>query len=147
MISLIEYTIHLSTGETVEISEIDPKALDGFWDETLETEATELLEWCAKVSRRDMEDAKIGYDNTLKQKLRSPIESLLRLNNPVCSSIESCSMAKRTDCTLRNMKRGIGKFPICFDWGYGRNFSSKLTELSHVVIHSWRMNRFVIFVE
>ncbi len=142
MIQFNEYKLRLSTGETLEVSElvlsiqtITPEALREF---------EKIRHLCTELSHDEMEEAKIGYDRVLLKKLRSSsIGCLLKNPQPVCGLIRSCSMANPSLCTTKNVGKKIGKFPNCWTWPSEEPLSSELTD---TIIHAWQVGKTVIIV-
>lgn len=144
-----EYTLYLSTGETLEISEIDLSIIQAS-DQILSL-CHPIISQCTFVTREELEQAKGQYDSPFKAKLRSfPPGCLTKNRNPVCSQIDSCIMADKKKCTTKNISKTGGNFPRC--WTFQLDEVDSLVkfqaiELADVVIHCWREGRLVIIVQ
>jgi len=143
-----EYVLHLSTGETIQVSELDLSILGA--SPAILAHFAPLQALCTQLTRSQLEEAKGGYDEALKSKLRSPpVGCLIKNPAPVCSLIASCSMANKKECTTKNVTKRGGKFPDCWTvetgklQGFERAWAA---ELSDVVIHAWRAGRHVFVV-
>ena len=142
MISLNEYSLKLSTGEEILVSELvlsvlraTPEAMREF---------ARIRHLCAEVTPEEMEEAKIGYDRALLKKLRAGPAGCLQKNVlHVCGLVATCSMVKPSECTTRFLKKGKGKFPSCWTWASEEPMSS---EVCDAVVHAWREGRHVIVV-
>ncbi len=140
----IEYSLVLSTGETIEIAEID---LDFVLDksENVMSGAAPILALCGHVTRAIMEESKSGYDANLKLLLRDPWRAMMKLSDPVCSEIKSCAMANEKECTTRYNNGKKGKFPICFSYNPNQiSYGAKM--LCDTIIQLWRRGLYVVIV-
>jgi hypothetical protein len=146
-----EYPIRLSTGETIQIAEIDAfrspalanlhvlKVLDG------------LLKHCSSMSRKIVEEAKGGYDTNFKALLRAqPMGCMIKSNSPICLRINDCSMASKPVCTLHNCLPSKTPLPICWEFSPPpiANLEVRLAaiELGTIVGHAWRRGLYVCLV-
>ena len=141
-----DYTIWLSTGEELQVTEIADLEFSKSGLEDVEP----VLSLCTKLSHRELEEAKEGYDSALKSKMKSPpVGCLLRFEHPICAEIKRCSMADPKKCSTKHTSRGGGKFPIC--WTCSRSLpknqeQSDLTYMCNIIVHAWRQGRHVIVV-
>ena len=89
-----EYPIKLSTGETIQIAEIDAERSPALANLEVRKALDGLLQHCCRVSRKVMEEAKAGYDTQFKKLLRSqPIGCMLKAEPHQCRLINECAMA------------------------------------------------------
>jgi hypothetical protein len=143
MISLTEYSLFISTGEHINISEFDPDLFSDIWNPSIEAAVKPVIDLCTIVSRPIVEMAKMGYDTELKSLLRSPIGALLRLNKSVCAQIKTCPMADIKTCTTKNVSAKAGLFPICWEYYIEDHNASSII---NAIVHAWRQNRYVFFI-
>jgi len=148
-----EYSLHLDTGETMEIVEISMKALDAWTEKAFSDPAaskalTGLLSLCTKVPHQILEDAKIGYTKPLERLLKSPpVGALMKLDKPACFNVSDCIMADKDKCTTRFWSKAA-KFPECWDYHLPQDeFTSAMAaaqEIAKVIVMAWRDGKYVI---
>lgn len=143
-----EYVLKMSTGEVLQVSEIDMTILQP--PEAVISAFSQIYNLCTKLTRLELEEAKAGWDNAMKQKMHSFAHGcLVRIENHVCGEIRSCSMANKQTCTTKNLSKKGGNFPICWTYsldklnGFNRSWAA---ELCDAVVHAWRLGRHVILV-
>ena len=143
-----EYPLRLTTGEQLDVSEIDMSVLEA--EPSVLEAFSPLLALCTQLTRSELEEAKAGWDSALKVKLRSPPAGcLVRIPSPLCGEIGHCSMASRPTCTTKNLLKKGGGFPVCWTYsldhldGFERSWAA---ELCDAVVHAWRQGRHVIVV-
>lgn len=151
MIQLTEYSLSLTTGERIDVSELDPGLLGEEWSEAVAAAVRPLTDMCAHVPREAVEAAKLGYDTELKRLLRDPVGCLVMLDRPVCSVIRDCPMAVREKCTTRNATaRKGGLFPVCWEWQVPDDLDPVLEPAvqaaAQAIVHAWRQKRHVLVV-
>lgn len=126
----LSYSLELSTGESLDVLEIE---LDG--TDELDGEIARL---CTTMPREVLEEAKVGHTSPFEKLLRTPpVGALLRLNG-LCDQIDDCPLANRSKCVTSNV-RGKTRFPSCWDHGVGT--------LNTEVVHAWRDGAYVIVVQ
>jgi hypothetical protein len=150
-ITPFEYTLHLNTDEDLLISELDPGIVKELDDDNINKALSLVLNLCSYVTRLSVEEAKSGYSKKLTNQLRTePVGALMKLDNPICKYIGDCSMAVKSECTTRNIKKGFGKFPECWEYQIKHKLSDELqmvaTDLSRVIIHAWKEKKYVLII-
>lgn len=153
MIDAYDYTLNLSTGEVLLVSELDPERVGAMRNPEVLRHADPVLSLCTRASRAVLEDAKIGGTDALEDALGTPPEGcLLKLSVPVCRHVagRSCSMADAGRCTTRSRDRRGPDFPVCWEL----DIPGGLTEasvaagyLTSRVVSAWRELRYVIVVD
>lgn len=143
-----EYLIRLSTGEDIEIAEVNMNLL-GLSDSLLQA-LLPIFSICTNLSETEIEEARIGDDRAFKRKMNSqPVGSLARLADPVCSQIRNCGMADAKTCTTKNVNKRIGKFPSCWTTET-REFVDferlRYLEVYNSIVHAWREGRHVVVI-
>lgn len=145
-----EYSIELSTKETLHILEISLEAIDD-WSKKAFTDLDAarvihgVLSLCTKVPHSVLEEAKYGYTKPLERLLKTPpVGALMKIDRPVCLNINDCAMANRQRCTTRSHG-----FPEC--WDYSMGDCDELTdsmlsaqEAVKAIVMAWRDNRYAI---
>jgi hypothetical protein len=147
-----EYPLRLTTGETIQIAEIDSERSPALLIPQVRMALDGLLTQCCHVSREIMEEAKGGYDTNLKPLLRSsPIGCMIKAEPAICRHIESCAMALKSICTLHNCRSNSNPLPVCWEYSLPASIAhleirTAIIELGTLIGHSWRKNQFVIIV-
>ena len=144
---LVEYKIHLSTGEIIQVAELEP--LDA--SPELLAAAEPILRRCSKMPRAVIEEAKMGHTKEFESlMLTEPVGALIKFETPICREIKHCAMANRIVCTTRNVKLKAGKFPICWEYQCSDDTPESLRmdvqAIAFAVIHAWREGNWVVFV-
>lgn len=112
-----EYAIRLSTGETIQVSEIDSERSPAVAHPKVRKAVDGLLQYCCFVSRDIAEEAKGGYDTRLKPLLRSsPVGCMSKADPHMCRLIHECAMVSIPVCTLHNCMPSPRPLPICWEF-------------------------------
>lgn len=133
----VEYSLSLSTGERVDVSEYDYERTPAVL-----SLPEDVLEGCSMLAREDVESAKRGYDFVLRNSMRDPLSGMLKMRDPVCALIRECAMADRKVCTSKNV-RGRKKLPVC--WEHASEDLDVRAVVSSIVL-AWAAGRRVILV-
>lgn len=141
MIFPVEYSISLSTGERVDISEYDSGRFPVLEDVVAMRPVLDVLQRCAVMSREDVESAKRGWDAAFRVAMRDPVAGLLKILRPDCVHVGSCIMADRKVCTSRNVS-GAKRIPPCFE----HNSEGEVQRLMTSIVFAWTEKRRVIVV-
>jgi hypothetical protein len=148
-----EYSLELSTGERLAVTEIAMGALDSWMTKAFSDAAARqllagVLDLCTRAPRCVLDDAKIGYTKPLERLLKTPPSgALMRLDKPECFSMSNCAVADKAKCTAR-----FDKFPECWDYdiGHSDDFTDAMSaaqELAKTVVFAWKDGRYVIISE
>jgi len=146
-----EYPVHLSTGEVIQISEIDAERSPALAHPDVRKAVEGLLLHCCHASREIMEEAKGGYDTRFKLCIRSqPIGCMIKAEPHQCRLINDCSMAYKPVCTLHNAAPSPKPLPICWEFDPPKTESPWVrvaaTDLGTVIGQAWRNNKYVFLV-
>ena len=145
-----DYTLDLSSGETIIVSEFDPVHIPELKSDVVLKGCASIFAKVTRVSREMLEDAKIGYDAPLMKRLGSPpVICLMRVANPSCSmnDIKECSMASDA-CTTKNTKKSLGLFPECFAYlPEADDVNDDAASVGTAIILAWRQNKYAIVVD
>ncbi len=148
MIQLVDYSLTLSNGERVSITEFDPARIPYMSAPEVLSAVRGLLERCTFAPREALESAKRGWDKDLLKLLRSPEGGMARAGPPVCRLIKECAMAVPAECTLRS---GAGRFPICWEYDPGPGLAPVVrvaaVELGTAVGNAWRAGSHPVVVD
>lgn len=146
VVEFVEYELQLSTGETLKISELDPdRILDGptrnhvrSWPDSLSR--------CTKLTRENMEHAKLGHDAPLRSALRSPpVAMILKMSERPCSERKWCLSWHPSACTSSGRNVGRGKKELMPCWSCDGP-SAEDRELSTSLLRAWHEGRTVIVI-
>jgi hypothetical protein len=148
-----EYSLVLSTGEKLAISEVVVGALDSwcaraFSDPNAKRAIAPILALCTKAPPNVMDDAKIGHTKPLEKLLKTPpIGALMKIDKPICSSFKSCASANAS-CTTQFVGKNKS-FPKCWDYYVTDpdNFTNSMSaaqELVKDIVMAWRDSRYVV---
>ena len=147
-----EYTIRLTTGETLGIAELDTERSPALLHPGVAAACEGLLRHCTRVPREIMEEAKSGYDGRFKPLLRaSPNGCMLKSDPHGCRLIGDCAMAFKPVCTLRNIDTKHKPLPIC--WEYAAppiddlEVHNAAVDLGSCIGHAWRRGLYVVVVD
>jgi hypothetical protein len=147
-----EYPVRLSTGETIQVAEIDEERTPLLADPQVKKAISGLLQHCCHTTRDVMEEAKGGYDGRFKLCLRAaPIGCMIKSEPHICRLIDDCAMAYKPVCTLHNASPQSPKpLPIC--WEFDPPVDDPVTrtaaaELGSVIGHAWRRGLYVVIVK
>ena len=146
-IQLVEYKIRLSTGEIIQVAELEPFGVPP----DLLIAAESILQRCSRMPRSVIEEAKLGHTKKFEAlMLTEPVGALIKFESPICRMIRNCAMADQTTCTTRNVKMTTGKFPICWEYECSDSVPESLCQdvqaIAFAVVHAWRNGQWVIFV-
>jgi hypothetical protein len=150
MIQSFDYRLTISTGEELQICELDPGLVSELRDAEVRTSADPWLTRCTRAPRAALEEAKRGHSGPLDRLLRTPpIGILIRNDRHLCGRVSSCSMADKKGCSTRNVdpRRGLGLFPECWSPELPDVSPPGTEELVSYVVRAWRDGRYVILVE
>jgi len=149
----IEYSIELSTGESVLVSELDPGRISGLLDPAVVEAATPVLNRCARMPRAALEAAKMGHSKHFEELMSTPpIGALMKLERHLCAERYECAIVK-PNCTTRNVvRRGPpGRFPVCWEYevpdGTDPVVAFMARDLAGCVVLAWRAGRIAVIVE
>jgi len=143
-IEFYDYLLHVSTGETLKISEIDiGRIADEDFVQILK-DRPKPLDWVPYIYKSIMEEAKIGYDKKLLDLIGVPPHAaLLRLSSYKCSERKDC-LSSQPKCTLIPLRKYKSReFPSCWLYESG---DQKSSELITSIIFKWLDNERVIVV-
>jgi len=152
-VELVEYVLHLSTGEEILVSELDPESVPVLRDPEVVRLADAVLSRCTVAPRWAIEDAKSGLPESLEPFLRTPPHGcLLRLSRPLCAEMRTCVLADRSRCsTVRTERRGLPGFPLCWTFDVPQfpdgERSSSARDLADSVVLAWRDGRHVLIAD
>jgi hypothetical protein len=147
-----EYPIRLSTGETIQVAEIDAERSPALAHVQIRAAVDGLLQHCCHVSREIVEEAKGGYDARFKPLLRAqPAGCMIKSDPHECRLMHDCAMAIRHVCTLRNQNVQT-PLPICWEYAppvilQDMELRNAAIELGSVIGHAWRRGLYVIIVD
>lgn len=147
-----EYPLRLSTGETIQVAEIDAERSPALAIPQIRKSIESLLKHCCLVPREIVEEAKGGYDTRLKPLLRSqPRGCMIKTEKPICLHIESCSMASKPICTLHNCAPSSTPLPICWEFSpppmAHLEARTATIDLGTLIGHAWRLGKYVFIVD
>ncbi len=147
-----EYPLRLSTGEVIQVAELDDERSPALGIEEVRTLVRGLLIQCTHVNRQSMEDAKKGYDRDFKQALRSMSEGcMIKAEPAVCRLLNDCAMYRREKCTLHNIST-VHPLPICWEFSpvSGGKVNDEIRkaaiDLGTVIGDAWRRGFLVVVV-
>lgn len=139
----LEYSITLDTGERVDVLELDPATCDALRPGPVAEALDWILSRCTRASRAELEDAKGGWCGPLQDALGTPpLGCLLKMRDPACSLVDECGIADRARCTTRNVGKGLGLFPVCWEPVAPRAGA----DLAWRIVHAWKEGRWVVIV-
>lgn len=122
---LKEYKLSISTGETIEIVEIE-------FDPSMDPE---ILSLCCRMSSEVLEEAKYGDDFHFRKCLNgSPERNLIRCKNVVCTESGHCVMENK-NCAPGQFLKSKSLLPTCFN---------SHDNFTFMCIHAWREGKYVI---
>lgn len=151
MIQLVDYELSLSDGSRITVVELDPARVADLLDAEVVRACSGMLERCTFAPRYALEEAKKGYDRELLKLLRSPEGGLLRASPAVCRLISDCAMAAPPVCTLRNLRKGKGGIPQCWEYEPGEGLPERVRrsaiELGTAVGSAWREGAYPVIVD
>ena len=154
VIDPVDYIIDLSTGEELHIAEFDPGRIIEMKDPAVIAASSRILDFCTKVSRDIIEEAKGGYDSRLKPLIKTPpIGALLKIPLHIGYERTSCSMYVPSKCTTKNVNpsgESVGSFPECFESETDKSSPEIMLKsriLNTAIIQSWRQNRYVVIID
>ena len=154
VIDPVDYIIDLSTGEELHIAEFDPDRIPEMKEAAVIKASFGVLDYCTKVSRDIIEEAKGGYDTRLKALLKTPpIGALLKIPLHICHERTSCSMYVPSKCTTKNVNpsgESVDSFPECFESETDKSSPEIMLKsriLNTAIIQSWRQNRYVVIID
>lgn len=138
LLSTFEYTLKLSTGESVEFAEIDLAIQSPDVCEFISH--SPLCSRITKCSREDIEAAKLGYDKALRLHIKSPPKIMLLKTTPeYCYLRHDCSSFSSDVCTLKTKKA----IPDCFEFDHSEPIASQvMTELTRF----WKNNMHAVII-
>lgn len=143
LITPTEYSLELSTGEKIHLSEFDPELIPELADPKIVLACSHILVHATWMPRAVVEEAKRGLDTRFNLLLRtSSIGCLLKAIRPDCALRKSCQMAA-PGCTLRNISGKKGKFPDCWTYEGG---SLRAEALGSAVARAWKEGRYAVMV-
>lgn len=144
-----EYTLRLSTGETVEVSQFDSVMHQQLASPAVAAACASVLARVPRVSQEVMEAAKMGDDRALRSALRAqPAGALMMVLKPVCAMAGECAMHSRA-CTARNVGKRGGQFPEC--WEFEPDCPAGAEEgdargAGTAIVMAWRAGRHAVIV-
>ena len=145
-VTLVEYTLLASTGESILISELDPERISDLSMRSWVESNPSTLSRCTTVTREVMEQAKIGYDKPFLEALSSPPASMLfKFKGSRCAHRKSCLSWSAPSCTLDGKppkKRGL-KLMQC--WSYDGQTVDE-SEVLNAVVRAWLDGRNVVII-
>jgi len=138
-----EYTVHLSTGESIEVAELDPGRIPALSDPIVLKILSGMTDKCTFASREIMDEVHKGYDERFKVLLKSPpLGAMQKAGPPVCRQINDCAMAVKSVCTLRNYSK---KTPLPLCWEFDSD-NPEAVALGTVIGNAWRQGQYVIII-
>jgi len=147
-----EYSLHLSTGETIKIAELDAERSPALNHPQILKVLDGLLKHCSHMSREVVEEAKGGYDANFKKLLRAqPTGCMAKAEPAICLLINECAMANKLVCTLHNCLPSKTSLPVCWEFSpsvpiASLEIRSAIIDLGTIIGHSWGNGSFVIIV-
>jgi len=151
-VEFLEYNLELSTGERIQVSELDESRYPPLSDKVVLLTAAAVVVHCTHAARDVVEDAKSGLPERLEDFIRTPPEGcLMKLESPVCSEISQCAIANRSHCTTRYRTKASGAaFPFCWTYSvkaYGSpEQKAQGQDLCDSIVDAWRGGRLVVIV-
>ena len=148
-----EFPVRLSTGETIQIAEIDAERSPALSHPEVRKAIAGILLHCSFASRETMEEAKAGYDTNFKLRIRSqPVGCMVKSDPHVCRLIDDCAMAVLSVCSLHNaMPLSPKPLPICWEFDPIATKDPQIriaaTDLGTVIGHAWRRGLYVFIVD
>lgn len=144
-----EYSLRLSTGEQVEVSEFDSERHPELADQAVRAACASVLDRVPSVPLADMEAAKVGDDRALRAALKAqPAGALQMVKGHRCSLFRECAM--RSDrCSTRRVRRGRPDFPECWEFGPdgpAGDAEAGARAAGTAVVHAWRSGRYALLV-
>ncbi len=153
IIQSLEYLIDLSTGERINVYELDPERVNCLTDKETMLVSESVINMCSRMPRSAIESAKIGNSKHFEELMRTPaVGNLLKMEKHSCSEINICAIAK-SGCTTKNVFRtgNPGRFPICWEFDIGTEVIDRAYNLSKIlvgcVVHAWREGKLVVIVD
>ncbi len=151
-VELVEYNLSLSTGEEIQVSELDPESVPSLTDPVVVRLADAVLSRCTRSPRVALEDAKSGLPESLEAYLGTPPSGcLLKVSTPVCAELRFCAMSNPTKCSTRNVARRRAIFPMCWTCslpdGGTEEQRSQARDLSDSIVSAWRDGRHVVIAD
>jgi len=152
-VEFVEYTLSLSTGEEITVSELDPESIPCLTDPVVVRLADAVLSRCTRAPRDAIEDAKSGLPESLEAYVRTPpVGCLAKLSIPVCAELKFCVISDPVRCSTRHRsKRGGPDFPMCWTFavpsGGTPEQSSQARDLADSIVSAWRDNRLVVIAD
>ena len=148
-----EYPLRLSTGETIQVAEIDAARSPALIVPQIRKAIERLLAHCCHVPREIVEEAKGGYDTRLKPLLRSqPMGCMIKAEPSICRHIDGCSMAFKPICTLHNCRPSQTPLPICWEFSPSQSMAhlearTAAIDVGTIIGHAWRRGFYVFIVD
>jgi hypothetical protein len=147
-----EYPVRLSTGETIQVAELDEERSPALVEPRVRAAVEGLLQQCSFVSREIMEEAKAGYDTRFKAQIRSqPLGCMIKAEPHICRLINDCAMAFKPVCTLHNAMPFPKPLPICWEFDPPGTIDLEVrraaVELGSIIGHAWRRGLYVFIVK
>lgn len=128
-----DYSMEISSGETLKIVEIIPELVSIEEFNKLPKHIHSLI---PQVPKEIMESAKIGDDRQFIKLLKTqPIGCLLKIEKKRCVHSKNCAMYDEYPCTISIKRKYLN---LCWD--------SENGNLATEIIRHWRNNTNVIYV-
>lgn len=144
-----EYTLRLSTGEAVEVSQFDSVSHPQLASPAVRAACASVLDRVPTVTREVMEAAKVGDDRALRSALKAqPSGALVMVRNHRCAQWGDCVMHGKA-CTTTNVRKRVGQFPECWEYEPEAKAGDEEGDARGVgtaVVHAWRGGRHALFV-
>jgi hypothetical protein len=145
-----DYTLTLSTGECIDIAEIDTEVVPSLNDSDVISALSILLSKCVNITRVSMEETKRGYDRDFRSVFRSPISGLIKNESHICRLRHECSMFAIDTCSTHTIRKNRSMIPICWEYESPTNLSrekqSIVMMIGTVIIQAWRANQIVVII-
>lgn len=150
-VDFLEYRIDLSTGESMDVAEVDSGLFPPLADPVVLRLSDDFLSRCTVAPRAAVEDAKSGYPEALEPFLGTPARGcLLRVSRQACADVGSCAISSRTRCLTSYSEKGRPAFPTCWTAsvpdGGTEGQAAAARSLCESVVDAWREGRTVIVV-
>ena len=150
-VEFVEYSLRLSTGEDILVSELDPASVPCMWDNGVLFLAASFLALCTQAPRAAIEDAKSGLPESLEPFLGTPPAGcLLRAPTSVCAELRFCAISDRTKCSTTYFIRKKPAFPMCWTADLLKastpEVGSQSRDLVDSIVSAWRDGRHVVIV-
>lgn len=152
LIEPVEYVLHLNTGETIEVFELDPGRVEALQHAEITEALRPLLDLCNSVTRLAADEAKRGYSDKLESQLRtSPIAALIKIDSPRCIEFRNCPSMRVSDCVISKI---VGKkrkpLPLCWEYSVNDDISGNdrvmANDLARHIVHAWDQNKYVLVI-